>query len=732
MISPDLPIAKSSDDKLNRRSFSESLAQVLLHNSFSSSITIGLYGKWGSGKTSILNMVLESVANSDGNVVILRFNPWLCSDPKQLITQFFKQMASAIKLKKSASDHTWELIDQYADIFDIASLIPRAGTIIAAAGKAVAKKARKHIDGQANNLQSIKNEIVEKLKAEKLKIIVSIDDIDRLSEEEIISVFQLVKALADFPNTIYLLAFDYDVVVHALSKVQHGDGKEYLEKIIQIPFEIPAPSMASIHDALFSKLNNILGDVPEEKWDRATWAELFHFGLKEYIKSIRDVIRYTNVFFLKYELLKDETDPVDLLGLTCLQVFEPFVYSKLPNYKDTLCGTIQSYSSERQNAEEKKIREAIDALIPDNGGVTNIAATKETLGLLFPKIQSIPGVVHGIGRNYMSRKSLINNRISALECFDRYFSLTLENDAIPTATVKDVIYAADEAKLMAEIEYLYLEGKITRLLEEIAAYANSENSQGIPSERASMIIRCLSRQWHTFRVDDSGFLSVPFAWRLLFCVDPLLESMDEASRYPCICAIFKDPDVYPSTLALLLNDFEDQHGRFAEAVSKGNSQIITLNEVLELEQIFMNRAIEALDSGEALKQHDGLNFLWMLEQIDADLVARKREALVTNDISLVKVISYCTIHGTVTGRIVSKTRKVDQETLGKFIDTKEAYQRIRAFVTSDDFLVVPEEDQMNSIAFLLGSEKSERDRMMHDSILDDTIHRVLYKLLNKG
>ena len=133
--------------------------------------------------------------------------------------------------------------------------------------------------------------------------------------------------MADFPNTIYILAFDYDVVVRALSKVQHGDGKEYLEKVIQVSFEIPAPSMKNIHDALFSKLNTILGDIPEDRWAKVTWAELFQFGLQKYIRSIRDVIRYTNVFLLKYELLKDETDPVDLLGLTALQVFEPVLYS---------------------------------------------------------------------------------------------------------------------------------------------------------------------------------------------------------------------------------------------------------------------------------------------------------------------------------------------------------------------------------------------------------------------
>lgn len=333
MLSPDLPIAKLEEDGLNRGSFAESLAKTLVQYSFPSSLTIGLYGEWGSGKTSLLNMVFENVERIDDGVVVLRFNPWLCSDSKQLVTQFFKQMATAIKLKKRAADKAWELIDQYADILGATSVIPVAGEIVAAFTKVLTKKAEEETKERTNDLQESKNQIIKKLKDEKIKIIVSIDDIDRLSEEEIVAVFQLVKSLADFPNTIYVLAFDYDVVVRALGKVQHGDGKEYLEKIVQVPFEIPAPNIDDIHEALFSKLNRILGDIPEEDWDKETWVELFQQGIKNYIRSIRDVIRYTNVFSLKYELLKNETSVVDLLGLTCLQVFEPTVYSKLPSYK---------------------------------------------------------------------------------------------------------------------------------------------------------------------------------------------------------------------------------------------------------------------------------------------------------------------------------------------------------------------------------------------------------------
>ena len=372
MLSPDLPIAKLEEDGLNRGSFAESLAKTLVQYSFPSSLTIGLYGEWGSGKTSLLNMVFENVERIDDGVVVLRFNPWLCSDPKQLVTQFFKQMATAIKLKKRAADKAWELIDQYADILGATSVIPVAGEIVAAFTKVLTKKAEEETKEQTNDLQESKNQIIKKLKDEKIKIIVSIDDIDRLSEEEIVAVFQLVKSLADFPNTIYVLAFDYDVVVRALGKVQHGDGKEYLEKIVQVPFEIPVPNIDDIHEALFSKLNGILGDIPEEDWDKETWAKLFQQGIKNYIRSIRDVIRYTNVFSLKYELLKNETSAADLLGLTCLQVFEPTVYSKLPSYKDILCGEKRSFSHERQKETEEKVECAINRIAPDDGSVTDL------------------------------------------------------------------------------------------------------------------------------------------------------------------------------------------------------------------------------------------------------------------------------------------------------------------------------------------------------------------------
>jgi len=729
MISPDLPIMKSSEDKLNRESFVKSLANVILQSAFPTSFTVGLYGAWGSGKTSLLNMVIEQIERSSTDVVILRFNPWLCSDPKQLITQFFKQLASAIKMKKPTADTVCELVDQYADIFDAVSLIPYAGAAIAVAGKMFTTKARKRMNRKSNDMQGQKDEIIRTMVKENLKIIVSIDDIDRLSEEEIIAVFQLVKALADFPNAVYLLAFDYDVVVRALGTVQHGDGREYLEKVIQVPFEIPAPSMESIHDALFSKLNRILGDIPDNRWDKATWAELFQYGVKNYIKSIRDVIRYSNVFYLKYQLLQGETDPVDLLGLTCLQVFEPAIYSTLNNYKDMLCGSIGSYSYDRQKIDEEKIKKAVSHIFSE-GIAANEEAATSILGILFPKMEAALGSTYSFGRYYDHRNFLINCNIAVPECFDRYFSLSLEDDAISTATMRKLIYEASEKELVTYITQLYQDGKIIRLLEEIEAYANKGDSKNIPSERAAILIRCLCRMWSSFEVEEKGFFTIPFAWRLLFCVDPLLEAIDMVERFSFLRSIFEDKMVEPSILALLLRDFEITHGRYTDKAPNEDKQAILLDELLKLESVFKSRCINAIDSGAALSQYGGLNFLWMLSQLDEELVKHIKETLVTDDTSLAKVISYCTSRGKTAVRLVVETRQVNKETLSEFIDVEDAYSRMNVFVTTHEFLILLKETKKDVVAFLIAMRRNKETSQTEGFVAEEIINEELQKIIS--
>lgn len=98
---------------------------------------------------------------------------------------------------------------------------------------------------------------------------------------------------------------------------------------------------------------------------------------------------------MKYQLLQDETDPVDLLGLTCLQVFEPAIYSTLNNYKDILCGSIGSYSYDRIKIDEEK--KAVSHIFSD-GIAANEEAATSILGILFPKTEAALGSIYSFGR----------------------------------------------------------------------------------------------------------------------------------------------------------------------------------------------------------------------------------------------------------------------------------------------------------------------------------------------
>ena len=97
------------------------------------------------------------------------------------------------------------------------------------------------IDWGPKTIDDQKKEVESALRKERKRILVVIDDIDRLVAEEIRQVFRLVKSVANFPNVTYLLAFDKEVAIKAIAELQHTSGEDYLEKIVQVPFELPPP-----------------------------------------------------------------------------------------------------------------------------------------------------------------------------------------------------------------------------------------------------------------------------------------------------------------------------------------------------------------------------------------------------------------------------------------------------------------------------------------------------------
>lgn len=390
-----------------------------------------------------------------------------------------------------------------------------------------------------------------------------------------------------------------------------------------------------------------------------------------------------------------------------------------------LCSSEYLYSNEllKENA-----RKELSPILTDDGTVANLQAAKNILGILFPSIKIIDGTLSDIGRNYSRKDFLTNKNIAASECFDRYFTLVLENDAISTSIIENLIFESTENAFDDGVMKLYEQGKIVRLLEEIDAYARKERSTTITAERAQLIITVLARNWNSFEVDDRGFLAVPFAWRIIYIADPLLKAMNQQSRFVYIKTLFSDSEIQVSTLSLLLHDFENQLGRFTENGTFQNDATFSLEEVLELEGIFEKRAKDAVASSSALNQRNGLNFLWMLEQIDAEFVADTKKSLASQDDSLVKVISYCTSRGLIGARNSKKTRNFNKETLESFINADEAYQRMKTLSTTNQFWMLSEDDQINAMAFILVTERKSHETILENTVTEDEILEKLSQM----
>lgn len=700
----DKPIEHAEDDILNRSAFAGNLADALLNQKFGSSFAVGLYGKWGSGKTSLLNMVLERIADvNDDKIVVLRFNPWLYSDSEQLISQFFKQLGSAIKLKGDNNLNACKLIEEYSGILHLVKYLP-FGNVFDAGSDLLEKKAKEVIEN-SHDLQAQKDKIVNALVKERWRIFVAIDDIDRLSDEEIISVFQLIKSLADFPNATYILAFDYYVVVKALETVQHGNGREYLEKIIQVPFEIPAPNIGCIHEALFDQLNQIIQGANEEDFDKDAWIQLFRYGIKSYIRTLRDVTRYSNVFGLKYSLLKNETDLVDLLGITCLQVFEPFLFTELSCYKEDLCGESLLYSGYNQKSAENKLKKVLESLLLDsNLAINNKNSVKNILAILFPRVADILQDTE-VNSIYYKNEYNVRNKVAAFSCFDRYFTLMLEEEAISNEEAKRLILYANENEVIVGLKMIYQKGKIKRMFDMIENYAKSSKKKIIMDDRAEILIRSLMIVYGEFKVEDRDIFEIPFSWRFIACILALLKHIDTQNRLAVVKKCFVDERVHVSTLAITLKEFEIEHNRYFEANNRTKTTYIELSDLIVLEEEFIKRSKSALESHQILQQQNGLESIRMLEKLDPEYTVTKKRDIVTDNNTLIEIICYFVTHGHASNGFTSyKTWTVYLAEIEEYILLEEAYKKVVDIVRDCKCDRVDANSLNDLIAFLIAYE----------------------------
>ena len=219
------------------------------------------------------------------------------------------------------------------------------------------------------------------------RIVVLIDDIDRLDREEIQAIFKLVKLSAGFENVCYVLAFDDEVVAAALGeKYGSGDpvaGRHFLEKIIQVPLSLPPAERTALLSLAFEGVDAALqqSELRLSEDDVQALGRRFIDGLEMRLQTPRQAKRYTNALAFALPLLKGEVHPVDQILIEGIHVFCPRLYTVVRDNPEVCLG-----SNRAMRRDNERRKHSLETLEPGFAALTGTEreAAIDLLQVLFP------------------------------------------------------------------------------------------------------------------------------------------------------------------------------------------------------------------------------------------------------------------------------------------------------------------------------------------------------------
>lgn len=283
----DGPILSSSQDRFHRMTYAHQLAGFLSSNIGSESLVMAIQGPWGSGKTSILNLIAEEI---DEKAIVLRFNPWLFSGTEQLVSQFFVEVSSQVLHNdRSRLESLARLLEKYGDYFSTV-----VGKIPHAAWFQIGFKAFKFLILQKSkqSASEIKKELEDEFSALDKRVVILVDDLDRMRDEEVREIVRLVRLVGNFPNVTYVLAYDQSKVARALDP-DPKVGLAFLEKIVQVAYEVPKPNQHDLDTMCFEALDACLAATYHRDLNSEEWQNLWPTVIQPLLRTPRDVRRYT-------------------------------------------------------------------------------------------------------------------------------------------------------------------------------------------------------------------------------------------------------------------------------------------------------------------------------------------------------------------------------------------------------------------------------------------------------
>ncbi|RQS12090.1 P-loop NTPase fold protein [Burkholderia sp. Bp8998] len=620
------------EDRLGVAPLAQRLARVIYSLKAPYGYVIGVNGMWGHGKSTLLNFACaylekynEEAANEDDKIIVIEFRPWMVSGHQDLVSAFFKVLSESLGPRESWIKRTWrKAVKQFGGssdaVMDALAKVAIAVDIGVTKGVATAvvniakRPVKDKIDHflRDESLQSAHSRLVEQLEKSNKRFLVTVDDIDRLSGDEVTSIMQMVKTVGQLPNVVYLLSYDRNKISEAFKEPDTETGPLYSDKIIQHEIELPRPSKNSLLRILDNEISFMTGYAEP---DDLRWFTIVSDGIRRWVENPRDVLRLANAVKFSWPALEGEIDPVDLLAMEGVRLFETQVFNWIRDNRDFLFreGQFRFLDASARQPFVDRFKESL-ASGEDRDQILKIVS------VLFPSIGDLTkqgGLYHSEPYHLIAKRRGIASEAG----YDAYFSLNPSPDAISKRVIDDVVSGDSTEEQLNSTISSYIgkrssTGKtmVTELIEELRYRFDSPTppvvSQPIVNALFSNADGILSEP----RSNDIFALSPSSA--LLFLLEKMLRLAGTATAARFLESAFSANSSIVLCADLYLGIGRDLSVFPADNESHRESPVVDHQAFEELGRILLGRIIQASGDGELAKAHYFWNVLRVWTHFD--------------------------------------------------------------------------------------------------------------------
>lgn len=460
-IGAEVPIRTASQDRLRRADFADRIAGVLSELSLREGRVFAIRGGWGFGKSSLKNLITERLDARSEGADWLDFNPWQWGDSDAIARALFGQIAdrlgsehskaalaraealrrygailtgtSAPLKKAEGSSRLISTVLTNASVIAVASAIgfdlPTVAMVAAALaalsvgtsllGRVLSQLGR---DRSGEPLDKVREALEVRLRELDCPLVIFVDDIDRLEPEQIRMLLRQVKANANLPNIVFVLLFQPSIVERALDPVADGDGRAFLEKVVQASFDLPAVPVSIVHRIFGEELSELVGPYATEAngFSQTRWGNAFVGCIQPLLCNLRDVRRLISsiAVHMPLHVAGDvfEVNIVDFILLEALRVFEPDLLEALFRERELVLQSRRFQGDGQRDADKVAAERLLEIVSEERCGIA-----RDALKYLFPPLEWAYGGTSYEGGFHLSW--LAAKRVCSPRYFPRYFEL---------------------------------------------------------------------------------------------------------------------------------------------------------------------------------------------------------------------------------------------------------------------------------------------------------------------